>query len=419
MHGRRQVDELSDFFSMRRLVILVDYPMSPAWINFLKLDEISINYDVEFVEIQITGNQQEAFRLRSNIVSGNFRVSRIRNRRDLVFLARRTRNSIIIDITVAQLPVYVVLYRWLRWASGCQIARLYFNTVPIPVHDKNIVGRLLDCITKKELLSKSTKYTISRFKLAIWDYVAYDFSFVGGLSPVKFLGRRCGKIIESAGFDYIQFTDIKCPITSIGKTAVFIEENMAFDTDFVLSGGNPSADPKIYFHSLSTFLKIIEEKFHIKVQILPHPKSSRTRLSQLLGDFEILSVPSAEAIVASEFVLTHSSAAISFAVLSGKPIILISCDGMIGVVEFYMQAISRELNIPILSQSGLNLADNLELREFTPSAECAQSYIDNHVAHPRSGVFSFAEVIETISSNSEDTIWNQQHCHDNNNFFKK
>lgn len=404
---------------MRKLVILVDYPISPAWINFLKLDEISINYDVEFVEIELTKKQQQAFRLRSNIVSGNFRLSRILKRLDLVDLAHRVRNSIIIDSTVSQLPVYLILNRWLREVSGCKIARLYFNTVPLPVHDKNIVGLILDCIKKKELISKATRHTIWRLKRVISDYVAYDFSFVGGLSPVKSLGKRCGKVIESAGFDYIQYTDIKYPITSIGKTAVFIEENLAFDTDFVLSGGNTSADPEIYFHSLSDFLKIIQEKFHVKVQILPHPKSLRTRLSQLMPDFEILSAPSAEAIISSEFVLTHSSAAISFALLSRKPIVLVSCEGMRGVAEFYMRAISHELKIPILSQSRLNFADNLELIQFTPSAERTQSYIDNHVAHPRARVFSFAEVIETISSKRQDTLSKQQRCQNSSNFVRK
>jgi hypothetical protein len=393
--------------------------MSPAWINFLKLDEISRNYDIEFVEIQITSNQQQAFRLRANIVSGNFRVSRIYKRLDLVYLAHRLKNSIIIDFTVCQLPVYLILNKWIRGISGCLIARLIFNTVPIPVHDKNIVGRLLDSIKKKELLSKSIRHTIWLFKQVIGNYLVYDFSFVGGLSPLKFLGSRCGKVIESAGFDYVQFTNIEYSITSIHKTAVFIEENLAFSTDFVLVGMKSSADFKIYYNSLSIFLKIIEKKFSVKVQILPHPKSSRTRLSQLLGDFEILSVPSAEAIASSAFVLTHSSAAISFGLLSGKPIVLVSCEGMRGVVELYMRAISSELKIPILSKSRLILADNLDLREFTPSAECTRSYIDNYVAHPCARVFSFAEVIETIVANKEQSVSHQQHCQNNSKFIRK
>ncbi len=122
-----------------------------------------------------------------------------------------------------------------------------------------------------------------------------------------------------------------------GRYAVFLDINLPYQSDLVHSGLS-AVNPANYFKSLNRFFDLLEEAHGIKVVIAAHPKSEY--INSEFNKRETFRLQTAELVKDSEFVITHNSTALSYAVLNLKPIIFICTSEM---MDIYKENVVREI----------------------------------------------------------------------------
>jgi hypothetical protein len=121
------------------------------------------------------------------------------------------------------------------------------------------------------------------------------------------------------------------------KYAVFLDINLPFQTDLEILG-MPRLNHVEYFKDLNKFFDLIEKKYQLEVVIAAHPTSNYD-----LSNFEfrkIFRLNTAELVRDSEFVITHHSTSISYAVLNYKPIVFVYTDEM---KKIYNENVLKEI----------------------------------------------------------------------------
>jgi hypothetical protein len=123
-----------------------------------------------------------------------------------------------------------------------------------------------------------------------------------------------------------------------GSFAVFLDIYLPHQTDLAIVG-MPSVDPQEYYASLNRFFALLEEKYKFRVVIAAHPKA--TYGAETFQRREIYKGLTPELVRDAEFVISHHSTSISYAVLNAKPIIFVYTDAM---VEVYKTTIVSYIN---------------------------------------------------------------------------
>lgn len=383
---------------LKKLVFLIDYPIGPHWLKYIDLPNVTSKYDVTFIEIAISSNQIRAFSLRNPETKGNYEVIRVNDFGQLFQSTIRIRQATVVDITVSNLLMYMVINKIMGYFE-CKRVRILVNTVPTAkIGEKYLRNRIKELTGCNDLLMKSLRKILYIIRNKMRVFVYFDFYAIGGFFPQNLIDTQYGKLIYTVGFDFLNFRSANSDSPSDGEYALFIEENFVNDTDFILTGSSQSADPGLYFPSLTRFLQAVSNKFGIPIKIAPHPKTDVAELSKQLGSFEILNCTTAEAVKGAKFVMTHSSTAISYALLAQKPIIFFVCDGLNARVHAFQMAQLEMLELPVLSLEELCSSAPISLSQFMASTERAKIYIDSHVAHPRSSTFSFLEIVDQATN---------------------
>lgn len=107
--------------------------------------------------------------------------------------------------------------------------------------------------------------------------------------------------------------------------AVFIDDAVVHATDWALLGKKPPIDSETYFGQLNSFFSQIEKLYSIDVVIAGHPQVSDNPnyISSFAGRPVIFGV-TPDLVLGCRFAIIHGSTAASFAVMSEKPIMVIS-----------------------------------------------------------------------------------------------
>tara|TARA_B110001450_G_scaffold256772_2_gene288633 strand:+ start:8809 stop:9969 length:1161 start_codon:yes stop_codon:yes gene_type:complete len=124
------------------------------------------------------------------------------------------------------------------------------------------------------------------------------------------------------------------------KYAVFLDLSMPYNSDLILDG-KKTINPHDYYQSLNRFFTLLEEQYGVKVIIAAHPKTNPNTTA--FGDREIYRLRTAEIVKDAEFVITHHSTALNYAVLNVKPCIFIYTNEMevlypnsrVGVIKLF------------------------------------------------------------------------------------
>lgn len=109
------------------------------------------------------------------------------------------------------------------------------------------------------------------------------------------------------------------------KYVVFLDEFFPLHPDCQYFLKQAPGNAKVYHDSLNRFFDRLEEQYGAKVIIAAHPKA--TYVSETFGEREIVKYRTVELVRDAEWVIMHSSAAFSFAVMFDKPLMLITTDG--------------------------------------------------------------------------------------------
>ena len=150
--------------------------------------------------------------------------------------------------------------------------------------------------------------------------------FAGGKKSIleNPLISNSSKIIYVHANDYDFFLEHKHKdkIKSDEEYAVFIDQNLAFNTDPKITGTGRVVTERNYFPSLKSFFDQIEKQNNIKVIIAAHPRANYKDYPNIFGEREIIFGKTLELIRDSKIVLLHYSNAINFAILFKKPVFI-------------------------------------------------------------------------------------------------
>ena len=154
----------------------------------------------------------------------------------------------------------------------------------------------------------------------------FDVVFTAG-SVVSEGYQYSKKNIQLNSFDYDHYMRARESANSFScaKYAVFLDLNMAYNSDLALEGLK-TVNPHEYYGSINRFFTLLEEQYGVKIVIAAHPKTDPN--SRVFGDREVCRLITAEIVQDAEFVITHHSTALSYAVLNIKPCIFVYTNEM-------------------------------------------------------------------------------------------
>lgn len=153
------------------------------------------------------------------------------------------------------------------------------------------------------------------------------------------------------------------------KYAVFLDINLPFQTDLEILN-MPILSSKMYFQEINNFFDKIEKKYDIKIIIAAHPTSNYS--SQDFNNRRIVRLNTAVLVRDSEFVITHHSTSLSYAVLNYKPIIFIYTNDM---MKIYSETVMKDIK----AQSRYLIQPNYNISNITNNFELKFNEVDRNV----------------------------------------
>jgi len=154
----------------------------------------------------------------------------------------------------------------------------------------------------------------------------FDVVFAAGDATIK-MYPDAGKIVPINLVDYDHYVRAKSESRKIveGPYAVFLDVYLPYHSDLKVISLQ-SVDPHNYFFSLNRFFKIFEQEYGIKVIIAAHPTADYG--NNTFEEREIYRGLTPELVKDADFVISHHSASLGYAVLNSKPIIFIYTNEM-------------------------------------------------------------------------------------------
>ncbi len=158
-----------------------------------------------------------------------------------------------------------------------------------------------------------------------------------------------------------------------GKYAVFLDINLAYQSDLAHCG-LPAVTADSYFQSLNRFFDLLEKTHGLKVVIAAHPKANYA--GHEFEQREHYRMLTAELVKNAEFVITHTSTALSYAVLNFKPVFFIYTDEML---KIYQDTVIRQIEglatyFNVKSYNIDQITDGSQIVIQSPSFERYNSY---------------------------------------------
>lgn len=174
--------------------------------------------------------------------------------------------------------------------------------------------------------------------------------------------------------------------------AVFIDQNLVFHTDFVITGIGEPVTEKNYFPSLVNFFDQIEKINNIKVIIAAHPKANYKDRPNIYGKREIVYGKTLELVRDSKIILVHYSNAINYAILFKKPILCFTTKELDSSHRKpAVDTLASELNKKVYnidSEDSFDLAFEIEVNN-----EVYRDFKENYIKIDGTPEVSFWEVV--------------------------
>lgn len=176
------------------------------------------------------------------------------------------------------------------------------------------------------------------------------------------------------------------------KYAVYLDEFVPHHPDLIF--WNPVRhEEKKYYSDMNHFFTMLENKYDIEIVIAAHPKAYYK--GDEFGGRKIFFNTTALLVRDSLFTCTHSSTAVSYAVIYKKPIIFLLTETMLknkDIQHDYVVAIANELEAPLV-----NINSDVDFT-IEYSAKAYKNYLYNYLTSPDSENMPSSEIlIRTIS----------------------
>jgi len=228
----------------------------------------------------------------------------------------------------------------------------------------------------------------------------FDIVFAAGLaltSAEKYAKRVVP--FNLCDFDHYSRVKLTDEIVAEGKYAVFLDINLPFQSDLAACGLSP-INATTYFKSLNRFFDLLEKTHSIKVVIAAHPKASY--IENEFGQRETYRLLTAELVKNAEFVITHTSTALSYAVLNLKPTLFVYTDEMLvnykSTIIRQIQNLASYLNANVYNVD--QVTDGSQVKILPPDqaryGAYKYSYLTSHQSEDTTSAEIFWSEINTL-----------------------
>jgi hypothetical protein len=131
--------------------------------------------------------------------------------------------------------------------------------------------------------------------------------------------------IWAHSFDYDPYLKLRDHAgTGVKPYAVFLDQDMAYHSDFLHSGIRSPVTANKYYSALRNFFDFLKHHTGLDLVFAAHPRSHYDTRPHLLNGLQPMMGKTPELIRDAKIVLCHDSTAISFAILWRKPLIFLT-----------------------------------------------------------------------------------------------
>lgn len=125
----------------------------------------------------------------------------------------------------------------------------------------------------------------------------------------------------------------------------------AFKGDDAHLGRDIEFTAEAWYPALCKFFKRVENEFNLEVVIAGHPKGKHPHISPLFEGRKVYYGLTRELVMGCEFVITRQSAAVSFAIIYKKPVIIITSNQLQNneLTDLSIRCIAEELGQKIIN----------------------------------------------------------------------
>jgi len=118
--------------------------------------------------------------------------------------------------------------------------------------------------------------------------------------------------------------DVPTPVGCNKPYAVYLDEDVAFHSDYLHAHCSPYVSPEKYYRSLNLFFERFERLSGLNIVFAAHPRSQWDTRKDLLQGRAAYTGITADLVRSATFVIAHASTSLSFAALWRKPIIVLT-----------------------------------------------------------------------------------------------
>ena len=221
---------------------------------------------------------------------------------------------------------------------GCRMLSIAWGVMPRdPVYKlRKLASALANPVWyAKEIFYRCKAVALRRLKLV------KPFEIVFAAGEVLTTGSHfAARVVPINLCDYDHYARVRAAGGRLvaDRYAVFLDINLPHQSDLALCG-IPRIEPAAYYRSVNRFFASLERQHGIKVVIAAHPKADYDTAT--FEGREVYRLVTAELVRDAEFVLSHTSTSLSYAVLNAKPVIFIYTEEM---ARTYRNTVIREMH---------------------------------------------------------------------------
>jgi hypothetical protein len=246
----------------------------------------------------------------------------------------------------------------------CQMLTFVWGALP---HDAGFNWRRLASLAASP--GRSAQQIMNRSRASLFrklNLVApFAVTFAAGAVAMAASAHE-GRVVPINYFDYDLYVRAKSDGARRlveGRYIVFLDSNLPFHSDLAFLG-YARIDPVRYYRSLNRFFELLERAYGFRVVIAAHPRADYD--ANTFAGRPMYRLVTAELVRDAEFVLSHTSTAMSYAVLNAKPLMFIYTDDIATTYEHSlireMSCFARCLDAAVYNIDALSDAGGLALR---------------------------------------------------------
>lgn len=382
---------------MKKVIIFIKYtPLTQkVYEDFCMEDLANAGYHVEYWDV----TQLFSFSLNS---FENYSSNRISNRRikdygELSLLAKQMNNSFYISLMTPGLNQI----RLLRVLSNNDSVISFWGPAPVFYKRNPVINRIRRITWSK--VKWLMNHLVCRIFFRLLVKQNYDYYFNVGSMGFQALGsideksKNTIKKLQVHSFDYNNyiFSQQSSNIVIDEPYILFIDQYYPFHPDMAICGVN-HIPYEPYYEQLNNTFKMIEEKLNMKIIIAAHPKSLKYKDTDFFDGRRVFWGCTSDLTKKATLVITHDSTAISYAIMSHKPVLIITSSL---IKKYYPVNYNNSINLS--DEFGFTLV-NMDNKETVHTLQSDNIYLNsNQVEKYNSFIYKYCTSSDLHKSNRE------------------